>query len=193
MAAERGDGVRWLRYRPGVLWLAMFLLAFSAQALGVDEGNLQVEVQRVANGFAVHAVFPVAVTPTRAFAVMTDYGHMTQFIPQMHKSQVLWRDGAHESVLQEGSINLLWLRIPTFVVMSVHRLSDRAVRFHSTGGSMAIRGQADVRASADGSVVEYRATLEPQTLVPMGLAQNLVARYIRQQMEALRAEMLRVG
>lgn len=58
---------------------------------------------------------------------------------------------------------------------------------------MAIRGQAEVRASADGSVVEYRATLEPQTLVPMGLAQNLVARYIRRQMEALRAEMLRFG
>jgi len=149
VAAERGGGVRLLRYRASVLWLALLLLAFSAQALGVDEGNLQVEVQRVADGFAVYAVFPVAVTPARAFAVMTDYGHMAQFIPQMHKSQVLWRDGAHESVLQEGSIKLLWLRIPTFVVMSVHRLSDRAVRFHSTGGSMAIRKNKIIKTQND--------------------------------------------
>ncbi|MGC9128239.1 MAG: SRPBCC family protein, partial [Acidithiobacillus sp.] len=60
----------------------------------------------------MHAVFPVPVSPARAFAVMTDYEHMAQFIPQMRKSQVLWRNGERESVLQEGSVDLLWLHIP---------------------------------------------------------------------------------
>jgi carbon monoxide dehydrogenase subunit G len=161
--------------------------------LAKDESKLQIDVQQISGGFAIRATFPVSVRPTQAFAVMTDYDHMAQFIPQMRKSQILWRNGEHESVLQEGSVDLLWLHFPSFVVMSVHLASNDAVLFHSTSGNLEISGRAQVRPTAAGSVVDYVTTMKPQIAIPLGLAQNFVAHYIRQQMIALRAEMLRVG
>ncbi|MGC8467599.1 MAG: SRPBCC family protein [Acidithiobacillus sp.] len=173
-------------------WLVSVVLTLCpVPVLAAKDPGLQIEVQHTEGSFAVHAVFPVPVSPARAFAVMTDYEHMAQFIPQMRKSQVLWRNGERESVLQEGSVDLLWLHIPTYVVMSVHLLPDRAVHFHSSGGSMAVSGQAEIRPLAGGSLVDYRASLKPGTVLPLAFAQGSVTRYIRQQMEALRTEMLR--
>ncbi|MGK9453182.1 SRPBCC family protein [Acidithiobacillus caldus] len=152
---------------------------------------MRIVVHPVAGRFDVHADFPIAVSPAQAFAVMTDYDRMANFIPQISKSQVLWRAGERESVLQEGSINLLWFSIPVYVVMSVHLISDQAVRFRSTGGSMVIHGEAQVHPIPGGTVVDYQAILKPKMPVPTSLAESLVTGYIRNEMEALRSEMLR--
>jgi hypothetical protein len=173
--------------------LCSALVSCPLPTLAQDESHLQVAVQPIAGGFAIRASFPVAVSPAQAFAVMTDYDHMAQFIPQMRKSQILWRNGAREAVLQEGFVDLLWLRLPSYVVMSVRFASDGTVLFHSTNGNVQISGHAQVHPTAAGSVVDYESTMKPQIAVPLGLAKNFVAQYIRQQMMALRAEMLRVN
>ena len=94
-------------------------------------------------------------------------------------------------MLQEGAIDLLWLRIPTYAVMSVHLLPDNTVQFRSTAGTMAISGQAQVHPAPGGSLVDYQAILKPETFMPIGIAQSLVTGYIRKQMNALQLQMLR--
>ena len=56
---------------------------------------------------------------------------------------------------------------------------------------MVIHGEAQVHPITGGTVVDYQAILKPKMPVPTSLAESLVTGYIRNEMEALRSEMLR--
>lgn len=105
---------------------------------------ISVHVTTQGQDFKIDASFSAPVTRKDAFQVMTDYAQMASFVPQMLRSEVLWRSGDREAVLQEGNIHLWWLRFPTDDVLQVHLYPDRAVTFHSTGGNQQLCGWAQI-------------------------------------------------
>jgi hypothetical protein len=145
--------------------------------------------------------------PARVHAVVTDYDHFAEFIPNVLESRVLTREGSHQWVFHH-------LHLPgpvadrVYVFMSTDspwpaqsgyrvewHLSER--QFPGVDASAGIRPQWfsgfwELRPAADGAATEARYAVhsDPGGYIPAWLVARMTDRYVEQVIEAV-AERLR--
>ncbi|MGE0800220.1 MAG: SRPBCC family protein [Lautropia sp.] len=150
----------------------------------------------------------VAATPEQAFAVLTDYDRMAEFLPGMVHSRLLARDGAKVIVEQRVEETVLFFRQRLDVRLAIvetppRHLTLRALSgsFRSLDGSYELapvvalaggtRGAAPV--AADGQAapltrIEYRSRFVPDFDLPQMLGPYVVKRSLERHFAALKKE-----
>ncbi|MBS1139304.1 MAG: cyclase/dehydrase [Proteobacteria bacterium] len=169
--------------------LAFFLwLPFPAAAITDDE--VQVDYR---NGvYFARLSIRVAVPPAVALAVLTDFDHMTNFMPGLTHSQILDHHGNIYRILQRGKA-----RFGPFIhsyesERRIELVDSTRILSRSLAGS-ARRQESEMRVQAfeNGTRLDYRLELEPEVWLPSSLASNFMQHELAEQFNALGVEMLR--
>jgi carbon monoxide dehydrogenase subunit G len=134
----------------------------------------------------------VAAAPEAAFAVLTDYTRMTDFLPGLLTSEVLSRQGNTVVVAQIADEGVLLFRHRVDVRLQIvesppHRLSLRAL----AGSFKEFDGSYQVSRKPDHTLIEYRARFLPDFHLPPMIGTYAVQRSLERHLDALAAEIER--
>jgi ribosome-associated toxin RatA of RatAB toxin-antitoxin module len=155
-----------LRIPPGALsgfcWL-FFLCAAAAPA-----ADVAVQATREGEAVEVEAVADLSVGIPRAWEVLTDYGRFPEFVPDLHESRVLSREGPRVVVEQKGEARFLFFSYPIEVRLAVteyprQRIESRAV----SGNFRELRSVYTLEPREGGARLRYQGRLVPDFQLPL--------------------------
>jgi carbon monoxide dehydrogenase subunit G len=173
------------------LLLGLALVAPALAAMEDASEAVRVSVQRQGERIEVAAEFRVPVNVRAAWEVLTDFGHMSRFLPGLKESQILSRAGNRLTVLQKGESALLPVEYES--LRAVELSPYEAIRSHTLKGSL---GQVEgvTRLLPDGhagTLVRYTASVHPDSGLAFLLPTGLMRDELKTQFQHLREEMLR--
>ena len=173
-------------------FLSGLVLALPPAVLAADDALTRFSISRQDDEFLIEGALSVAVPPTVAWAVFVDYDHMHEFVPNMHESRVLTRDGVHLRVVQKGVMPLGPFRFPYDVERDVHLQPETVVVSSGVRGNMRkVEMLTELEAQGDGVRIHHRAVIVPDFWVPPLLGPRLLRSRAEVQFDALAAEMRR--
>ncbi len=155
--------------------------------------SVAVQVHSLRGGaFDIEGSFSAPATAACAWSVLTDYGHLGQFVPSILCSRVQSTDGDSLLVLQEISGRFLIFSRTLRVLLDIHEDPERSITFTdvSRRDFAFYRGNWALRAGSGSVDVQYEAQAKPRTFPPFW-ADKLFADAARSQLQAVRAEILR--
>lgn len=174
--------------------LLTMLLYLATPGLAADSGIAEFEVRAIRNGetFDVEASAEFEAGVDLAWAVLTDYDRLAEFIPGMRESRVVSRNGNEVVVDQSGEASLLFLTFPIQVRLAIEewpfeRIESRAIagNFRELGGSYHLE--------ARGSRLRLRYTgrMTPDFTVPPLIGTLLVRNTAARRFGAMVEEIVR--
>lgn len=134
----------------------------------------------------------ITVPPKVALAVLTDFEHMTNFMPGLTHSQILEHHDNVYRILQRGKARFGPFTHSYESERRIEVIDSKHILSRSLSGS-ARRQESEMRVQAyeDGTRIDYRLELEPEVWLPSALASNFLQHELAEQFNALGAEMLR--
>ena len=141
----------------------------------------------------VSASADLQVAPGTVWSVISDYEHLADFIPDMHSSRVIRRDGDSVLIEQTGEFGFLFFRQPVEVRLSVQESPPRQIVAHAVGGNLKmLEGRYAVESLPGGEVrLSYAGRLEPQFQLPAFVGRMVVRNTMARQFDALVQEIVR--
>jgi ribosome-associated toxin RatA of RatAB toxin-antitoxin module len=141
----------------------LFLCAAAAAAADVT-----VQATRDGEAVEVEAVAEIAVGAARAWQVLTDYNRLSQFVPDLHESRVVSREGAKVVVEQKGVARFLFFTYPIEVRLAVteyprQRIESRAI----AGNFRELHSVYTLEAWEGGMRLRYQGRLVPDFELPL--------------------------
>lgn len=183
-----GDFAR--RARAGV-WLVVLLLV-AGIAVAEEGESSRFDVTRQSGEFVVEGWLSVAVPPSVAWAVLTDYDHMAEFIPDMRESRRVAGEGDALRVWQKGVTRVGPFSFDYEVERDVWITPETLIRSRGIRGNMKkLELETTLAADPVGVKIHYRAEIVPDFWVPPLLGPRLIRTQAEQQFRALVAEMKR--
>jgi len=174
------------------LSLACLLAAPIHSHAAQTEEDIQVKVARHGDTVAVHAQMSVPVDARQAYAVLTDYDHMRQFLPGLDESRILSRTKDSLLVRQAGKVRFGWFAVPFEYVRRVELYPDARLVSHIVSGSVK---KGDVTTSLNAlngrTVITYDSEAVMGVWLPFGIGNAAIAAHVRQDLDSMRSEMLR--
>ena len=183
----------------------LLLLAISCTALvwtGSPGGSIEASVKRNHTKgrilFEIQVSGLVRATPQQVWAVLTDYGRLSEFVPDLLSSKLLSRSGDEAIIEQQGSIGFLVMRQTVHLVVRVTEHPFSALDVALVAGDMrhyASRWELAPLASDAGAGaatrISYQGSMEPDFFVPLLLGRALVQIDVRKMLAAVVAEIER--
>lgn len=145
-----------------------------------QDGTLQVNIS-----------YRVPVSPREAWAVVTDFEHMANFVPNLDSSQVLVRTGKTVQVEQKGSISLGMLPIHYESKRQIELTPYQMIRSRSLSGNTRLDSVMVLTPIGKDTLLAYRATAIPDLPVPNSLISSYMGEMLENQFKAMGQEMLR--
>lgn len=183
-----------LKLRPTIRALSLTLLLATSgggHATQADE-EIPVKVSRHDDIVTVHAQFSVPVSARQAYAVLTDYDRMAQFLPDLDESRILARTRDSLTVRQAGKVRFGWFNIPFEYVRRIELYPSVRLVSHVVSGSVT---KGDVTTSLDESdgqtIVTYDSEATMGYWLPFGVGNTAIASHIQKNLESMRSEMIR--
>lgn len=176
--------------------LGLVLVSYSLPHAGYAEPvrTGETEVQVAISGEAVHidVRLEVEAPPRVAWAVFTDYEHMTDILSNLKVSRVVKRNGNVLEVYQQGRAEHGLLSY-SFESTREFRLTPyRKIEFHLLQGSMRkMDGVLTLQPGSHGTQVRFRVDSIPDTVLPPALGKAFIEHETREQFEQWRREILR--
>jgi carbon monoxide dehydrogenase subunit G len=162
-----------------------------AQATGAGDLDIAVDYREGRYSGSLRMVVPVR--PATALAVLTDFDHMADFIPNLTASRVVLRSGNVLRVAQEGKAE--------FGPFSRHFTSERRVEILPEGRVLARALSGSVKsmeselrlhpAGPGATLVEYRIISVPDFWVPSSIGTSFLHHELEEQFTAIAREMER--
>jgi hypothetical protein len=177
-------------------------LAFPAVALAACLGTAgaapaaeqwEIKVVREGGELIVDAAIYAPVAPREAWAVLTDFERMAQWVPNLHSSQVLSKPGENPArIAQRGAGKVGPFRFPFESVREVELVPEHTMRSKNVAGNMR-RMDSTTRLSADpsGTRIDYHLEVAPDYWVPPLLGAAVMRSSVRDQFRAIVGEMVR--
>lgn len=185
---------RGLRTWPLALLAALALQALLAAGKDPDPGTARDRVSLLQDGnvFTVTATFDVPHAASVVAAVLTDYEHISRFMPDVTKSVVVERGEGRAVVEQEAVARLMLFSKRVHLLLDVEQEED-VIRFRDRGGRSFSRYDGSWRiATVNGrTTITYELTARPSFDVPDFILGRLLKRDARKMIEGLRREMAR--
>lgn len=152
----------------------------------------EVAVQRVDGVYVIdltlHAQVPVAV----AWAVLTDFDHMDEYIPNLLESQVLQRADNVLKISQKGKVRWGPFSLSFESVREVSLVPQREIRTHGLSGTVKrVESRMVLEPEGEGTRLTYHTEVEPGTWVPPVLGVAKVREETVAQFNAILKEMAR--
>jgi hypothetical protein len=128
----------------------------------------------------------------QTWRVLTDYDHLSGFIPGMHVSRVLTREGSRVILEQKGEARLLFLAYPIEVRLAVVEFPhERIVARAVAGNFREMVGTYFVGMSGSRVILRYEGRMVPDFLVPPLIGTLVLQHNVQTQFAALVDEIAR--
>jgi hypothetical protein len=161
--------------------LPALLLAQAAQA-----AEILVNASRHDGALYVEASAEIDADLLQTWRVLTDYDHLSAFIPGMHVSRVLAREGNNVVLEQKGEAWLLFLAFPLEVRLAVTEYPHRRIVARAVAGSFREMAGTYFLDRRDSHVVlRYQGRMVPDFLVPPLIGTLVLRRDVERQFAAL--------
>jgi ribosome-associated toxin RatA of RatAB toxin-antitoxin module len=153
--------------RPGAR-AAISCLLLACVAAVATAADVSVQATRDGEAVEVDAVAEIAVGVARAWEVLTDYNRFPEFVPDLHESRIVSRQGASVVVEQKGAARFLFLSYPIEVRLAVmehprQRIESRAV----AGNFRELRSVYTLESREGGVRLRYQGRLVPDFQLPL--------------------------
>jgi hypothetical protein len=165
-----------------------------------------VDVQRDGDSYVVHASGQVAADPHVAWDALTDYAHLSEFVPDIERSRIVVREGNRLIVEYVGAFRLLFVSMPVRVRLAVEQDPYQRVQARTEPGKVGGEEQTLESVSSQyrltplpppqgGVRVDYDARLRLGHMLPDFLdsvfGERIVAHGLRRHFEAMLNEIER--
>jgi hypothetical protein len=168
---------------------ALLAAAAPASAIAVDT---RVSVSRHGDVFLVDAVLVAPVTGREAWRVLTDFDAMSTFVPNLETSRVTARSGERLRVEQTGVARWGPLAHSFSMVREIELQPMQLVRSRSLSeSSMQVQSQTRFASVAGGTEIRHHVEISLDTWMPAALVEPFLRHEVREQFDAVVAEMLR--
>lgn len=170
-----------------VLVLIFQFIADAAQAVDVA-----VQTRRQGHAIIVEASAEFGHEMAQAWAVLTDYDHLSQFIPNMQSSRVVARTPAGLIIEQRGVARLLVFSFPLEVRLAVMEFPPHRIVSRGEGGSFKeFRGMYDLSVVGGRTRLRYVCEMVPDFFVPPFLGTAMLRQNVEESFGALAEEIVR--
>ncbi len=168
---------------------ALLAAAAPAAAVAVDT---RVSVSRRGDVFLIDAVLVAPVTGREAWGVLTDFDAMSAFVPNLETSRVTARSGERLRVEQSGVARWGLLVHSYSLVREIEMEPMQLVRSHSLAESQTqVRSVTRFASVAEGTEIRHHIEISVDTWMPAALVEPFLRHEVREQFDAVVAEMLR--
>jgi len=178
--------------------LAMAMLALlaciGASAAASAADGFRVEAARAGGGVAVVAQATVRAPLGLIWETITDYAHLSEFVPGLKASRVIARRGSSAFVEQNGEAGLLFIKFPINVVVESAEFPPNRVAIRVLRGNLRQlegRYQIDPGAAPDHFVLRWSGIIEPDTVLPAFLTVPVIRASIEDQFAGMVGEIER--
>lgn len=127
-----------------------------------------------------------------AWEVLSDYGHLAEFIPDVKSSRVISRHGNVVRVEQIGEVGFLFYKEPVNVILEVHEEPETRIVARGLEGN--IRGldtRYELHSSDAGVRLDYTGRFAPAFTIPPLIGMPIVNRLIERRFRAMVGEIER--
>jgi carbon monoxide dehydrogenase subunit G len=163
-----------------------------AWALENETERLDVHVSREGDSLLIDAVAYAPVSAREAWAVLTDFEHMAEFMPNLQSSIVQSQTPSTMRVSQKGTASLGPLSFSFDTVREIDLTPFSTITFHLISGTMEkLDGLTQLSQEDSGTRIAYHAVAIPGHLLPLSLAEPFISRDVRESFQAFLAEMNR--
>lgn len=169
------------------LLLLPLVLFVSAQA-----AEITVHARRTGDVLQVEAVAEFEGSLSRTWQVLTDYGRLSEFIPDLQVSRVVSRDRNDAVVEQKGAARLLFFSYPIDVRLAVTEFPREKVVSHAVSGNFREMHGVYTLEVRDGRVLlRYAGRLVPDFYVPPLIGTLVLRHHVETTFGAMVDEILR--
>jgi len=142
--------------------LSLLVLLAPAQA-----AEVAVHVTRNGDVFHVDASAEFDGAVARTWQVLTDYGRLAEFVPDVQASRVISRDGNQAVVDQKGEARVLFFSFPIEVRLAVtEQPYERVVSRAVSGNFREMRSAYSLEAGQGRVLLRYSGRMVPDFYVP---------------------------
>jgi carbon monoxide dehydrogenase subunit G len=176
------------------LSLLLALLPGMAWAAAVEPQDLlepTVHVSSQDGTLSLSISYRVPVSPREAWAVLTDFEHMADFIPNLDSSRVLQRTDKRIEVEQNGSAGIGLLSFHYESRRQVEITPFQSIRSHTLSGNARVESTMVLTPAGSGTLLSYHATAVPDLPLPGSLINSYFNDMLEKQFKAMGREMLR--
>jgi len=182
-----------MRSAASLLLLLFLAPSFAAQQGDpTDDSDIQVTVTIVGERVGITSSLYVEATPSEAWAVMTDYDHAAEFIPDLELSRIVAYEDDAIQVEQKGTARLGPF---SFRVESVRRIElfpfTRIESVMIRGTMKEFRGTSLLNAEGAGTRITNNADFIPDFWLPPIIGPAFVEHETRERLGELRREILK--
>ena len=171
--------------------LVLGMLAFLAGGAELAP-EFSIEVARSGETFIVHALLFAPVSRQEAWTVLTDFDHMTGFVPNLTESRVVERAGNRLTVAQKGVARFGALEFPFDSVREVDLNPEESVRSRNIRGNLRKLKSVTRLAEAEGGTrISYRVEAILDWWFSNAVGEAFLRHEIREQFDAIVKEMRR--
>jgi ribosome-associated toxin RatA of RatAB toxin-antitoxin module len=116
-----------------------FALAFMLAAAQTSAAaTFTIKAERQNDVIDIRAGAMLNADATTAWGVLTDYDHYPEFIPDLHVSRVVARDGTTITVEQSGDAALWLFRMPIHVTFEINESPPNSLQSRTVAGSVPV-------------------------------------------------------
>lgn len=164
--------------------LALWCLCCDAQPIAV-------QVEKRGETIVVDVQATVAAESRYAWAVLTDYDHMAQFVSTLKSSAIVRRQGNSLQVEQRGEARLAFLHFSFHTIRAVELVPGQEIRSQLITGDFKSYGfTTRVTDMGDHTLITHHGEYVPNTWVPPGVGPSLIKAETEKQYKELMAEMV---
>ena len=180
-----------------LLWMVLVsapLVAPPAQSADIQvwvQDN-DVRIQRVGDRFLVDLEFVAPVPLALAWAVLTDFAHMRDFVPNLTSSEVVERNENLLRVVQKGVARYGPFAARFESTREILLFAPTEIRSHNVGGTVKqMDSVMQLQSEGSGTRLRYRAEVAPGVWFPPLVGPALVRHEVAEQFSAIVREMVR--
>ena len=169
-----------------------FLLPLLVLLAPAQAAEVTVHVTRSGQEFQVDAFAEFDGTVARTWRVLTDYGRIAEYVPDVRTSRVVSRDGNQAVVEQKGETRVLFFSFPIDVRLAVtehpyERVVSRAV----AGNFRELRSNYSLEAGEGRILLRYTGHMVPDFYVPPLIGTMVLRHNVEESFRALVTEIER--
>ena len=173
-------------FSPHLLLLLLLLPCWQEAAAAAGKQAVAVSVERLGEYFRVEASVILPVPPCQAFALLTDYASLPDFIPGMREVSFERLSKSRVKVRQRAETEVLFFSIEMKLLLEMEEIPDRLMLFKLIEGNMdAYSGVWSLREVLEGTRLRYSATLKFDRYIPTFPGREMLAEEAEKRFEAV--------
>ena len=179
-------------WRSGAYLAGLAGVLFCSATSAADD--LTVQAKRAGHAVAVEARATLTAPADLIWSTLTDYDHLSDFIPGMRASKIIGRRGPAAIVEQQGDAGFLIFSYAINVVVESAEYPPNLIEIHVVSGNLRqLDGAYRLTAGEEGGtwVLSWSGLIEPTLPVPSFLTVDLMRRNVEAQFSGMVAEIER--